>query len=127
MSPSEVLQKNAGLLREIIRSIDKNLDYTVPAVADAQAPRFAIQLSMRGRTATVSLSLEDLRRAETDAARKNAVRQKIKSTRDHMLDNHLPDVLGTKVARLLKGAGEVPESFQRSSFGRPGFGRSPRR
>lgn len=127
MTAREVLQKSEEILRRIIRSIDKDLDYTMPVVSDAQGPRFTLQLSMRGRAATVSLSMDDLKSAEVDAVRKNAVRQKIKSARDHMLDSHLKDVLGTKVARMLKGAGEAQEAFQRSSFRRPGFGRAPRR
>jgi len=127
MAAREVLQKSEEILRGIIRSIDKDLDYTLPVGSDAQGPRFILQLSTRGRAATVSLSMDDLKSAEVDAVRKNAVRQKIKSARDHMLDNHLKDVLGTKVARILKGAGEAQEAFQRSSFSHPGFGRAPRR
>jgi len=122
MAALEVLEKNAELLRAIIRSIDKNLDYTPPVSAAAEAPRFTLQLSTRGRTATVSLSVDDLKLAEADVVRKNAIRQKIKSARDRMLDSYLPDVLGTKVARMLKGSGEVQESFQRFPFRR-----SPRR
>jgi len=127
MTPGEVIQKSQGILREIIRSIDKDLDYTLPAAADIQGPRLTLQLSLRGRAATVSLSIDDLRLAQTDAARKNAVRQKIKSVRDHMMDNPLRDVLGTKVARMLKGAEEVQEAFRQSPFRRPGPGRGPRR
>ncbi len=127
MTAREVVQKNEEILRGIIRSIDKGLDYNLPAASDAQGPRFTLQLSMRGRAATVSLLIDDLRLAETDAVRKNAVRQKIKSARDHMLDNPLKDVLGTKVARILKGAGEAQEAFRLSPFRRSGFGRTPRR
>ncbi|MBI2540346.1 MAG: hypothetical protein HYW04_11235, partial [Deltaproteobacteria bacterium] len=116
MTAREVLQKSEEILRGIIRSIDKDLDYTLPVGSDAQGARFTLQLSTRGRAATVSLSMDDLKSAEVDAVRKNAVRQKIKSARDHMLDNNLKDVLGTKVARMRKGAGEAQEAFQRSSF-----------
>lgn len=127
MTTREVLQKNEELLRGIVRSIDKNIDYTLPVAADTEGPRFTLQLSMRGRTASVSISLADLEGAEADAVRKNAIRQKIKSTRDHMMDSYLPDVLGTKVARMLKGSGEAQEAFHRSPFQRSGFGRAPRR
>lgn len=127
MTAGEVVRKSEGILRGIIRSIDKDLDYALPAPLDTQGPRFTLQLTVRGRTATVSLSVEDLRLAETDAVRKNAVRQKIKSVRDHMLDNPLRDVLGTKVARMLKGAEAAQEAFRLSPFRRPGFGRGPRR
>lgn len=127
MTPGEVIQESQGILREIIRSIDKDLDYTLPAAVDAQGPRLTLQLSVRGRAATVSLSIDDLRLAQTDAVRKNAVRQKIKGVRDHMLDNHLRDVLGTKVARMLKGAEAAQEAFRNSPFRRPGPGRAPKR
>jgi len=116
----EVIEKNQALLRAIIRSIDKNLEYTL--IDGSEGPRFALKLSLRGREAIVSVSIDDLRLAGENAVRKNAVRQKIKSAHDHMMDNHLPDVLGTKVARMLKGSAEAQEIFHRSPFRR-----SPRR
>lgn len=122
MTGHEVLKQNEGILREIIRSIDKNLEYTLIDSAEAQGPRFAIQLSLRGRQATVSLSIDDLRSAGQDAVPKNAIRQKIKNTRDHIMDNHLPDVLGNKIAKMLKKSGGTQEDFRR-----PFFRRSPRR
>ncbi len=122
MTGREVLKESEGILRGIIRSIDKNLDYTLIDSAEVQGPRCALQLSLRGREATVSLSIDDLRSAGEDAVRKNAIRQKIKNTRDHMMDNHLPDVLGTKIAKMLGQSAVTEENFKR-----PVFRRSPRR
>ncbi len=123
MSGREVVKENDKLLREIVRSIDKELAYTLKEGGEAQESRFALQLSLRGREATVSLSFEDLKSAGSDAVRKNAVRQKIKSTRDHMLDSHHPDVIGKKIARMLKKSGTGEEMARQ----RPMFSRSPRR
>ena len=119
MSGREALKENEAMLRGIIRSIDKNLDYLPAESAESQGgARFAIQLTLRGRHATVSLSLDDLISAAKDVVRKNAIRQKIKSTRDHMMDNHVVDVLGNKTAKMLKDSAASQEAFQRPSFRR---------
>jgi hypothetical protein len=120
MTGREVIDKNQAILKQIIRSIDKKLDYSVIDVNDG--PRFALKLTLRGREATVSVSLEDLKLAAENAVHKNAVRQKIKSTHDHMMDSHVSDVMGKKVARMIKASAGAQESFHRSSFQR-----SPRR
>ena len=122
MSGREVVKENERLLREIVRSIDKDVVYTMKEADDPEL-RFALQLSLRGREATVSLSIDDLKAAGTNAVRKNAIRQKIKSARDHMLDNHIADVTGKKMARMLKESGASEEVRQRSTF----FRRSPPR
>ena len=126
MTGRELMKQNEGLLSRIVRSIDKNLDYTVKDVFDDEASKFVLRLALRGREATVSLSLNDLRSAERDAVRKNALRQKIKHARDHMMDNFVRDVTGKKMARLLKQAGSIEPSIRRPMFGRGGAG-GPRR
>jgi uncharacterized protein YnzC (UPF0291/DUF896 family) len=123
MSGREVLKENEALLRGIIRSIDKNLDYTAGDVPQSDAARFTIQLVLRGRHATVSLSLEDLIAAAQDVVRRNNIRQKIKSTRDHMMDVHVVDVMGNKTAKKLKESAATQESFQRPTFRRSFGGR----
>src|SRR5215470_7393516 len=124
MTGREVIKENEAVLRGIVRSIDKNLDYSTAEGSQADAPRFTIQLSMRGRRAVVSLSLEDLIAAAQDVVRKNALRQKIKSVHDHMMDTHVVDVMGNKTARMLKESAATQETFQRPNFNR---GRGPRR
>lgn len=118
MSGREMLKENDAMLRGIIRTIDKNLDYATEFAQSEGPPRFTVQLSLRGRRATVSLTLEDLSAAAQDVVRKNTVRQKIKNVRDHMMDNHVVDVIGKKTARMLKESAASQESFQRTNFRR---------
>ncbi len=111
-----------GMLREIIRSIDKKLDYTVRPGGEKEQSSLTLQLSLRTRQATVTLSLDDLKAAKSDLVKKHQIRQKIKARRDHMDDSHfMSDVLGTKAAKLLRGSTKPEPPPQR------GFGRAPRR
>ena len=120
MIEREVVKQTAELLKGIIRSIDKKLEYSL--VDQTQEGRFSLRLSSRGREGIVSLLTEDLRLAVLDNVRKNAIRQKIKSTRDHLLSNYVVDVMGKKVAKMLKQANgakdESKPSFFRYSQGR---------
>jgi hypothetical protein len=118
MTGREVLKENDAMLRGIIRSIDKNLDYATADGAHSEGPRFTLQLTLRGRHANVSLPLDDLTAATKDIIKKNAVRQKIKSARDHMMDTHVVDVMGNKTARMLKESAATQETFQRTNFRR---------
>jgi hypothetical protein len=120
MTDREVLKDNEELLKAIVRSIDKNLEYRL--LDDVHDARFSLRLSLRGREATVSLSMGDLKLAGLDTVRKNAIRQKIKSARDQMMTTFVEDVTGKKFAKLLKQAGTNEETFKR-----PVFGRGPRR
>ena len=120
MTDREVVKQTAELLRGIIRSIDKKLEYSL--MDQTQEGRFSLQLSSRGRKGIVSLLTEDLRMAGLDAVRKNAVRQKIKNTRDHLLSNYVVDVMGRRVAKILKKAGGGKDE-SRPSFFRPSQGR----
>lgn len=120
MTDREVVKQTAELLRGIIRSIDKKLEYSL--MDQTQEGRFSLQLSSRGRKGIVSLLTEDLRMAGLDAVRKNAVRQKIKNTRDHLLSNYVVDVMGKRVAKILKNAGGGKDE-SRPSFFRPSQGR----
>jgi hypothetical protein len=117
MTEREAAKQAADLLRSIIRSIDKQLEYSV--VDQTQEGKFSLRLSSRGREGIVSLLTADLRMAGQDAARKNAIRQKIKSTRDHFLSNYEVDVLDKKAARMLKQADAAKEEFHGSFFRRP--------
>ena len=85
MTEQEAVKQSAELLRRIIRSVDKKLDYNF--IDPAQEGRFSLQLTTRGRVGVVSLLTHDLRLALLDNVRKNMIRQKIKSTRDHLLSN----------------------------------------
>ena len=120
MTEREVVKQTAEVLRGIIRSIDKKLEYSL--VDQTQEGRFSLRLSSRGREGIVSILTDDLRLAGQNAVRKNAVRQKIKNTRDHLLSNYVVDVMGRRVARMLKKAGGAKDEFKPSFF-RPSQGR----
>ncbi|HSK29263.1 MAG TPA: hypothetical protein VLA17_04800 [Candidatus Limnocylindria bacterium] len=113
MTEREAVKQSAELLRVIIRSIDKKLEYNL--LDPTEEGRFSLRLSTRGRAGVVSLRTHDLRLAAADDVLKNAIRQKIKSTRDHLLSNYVVDVMGKKDARLLKqsaaGKDDVKASF----------------
>jgi hypothetical protein len=117
MTEREVVKQTAELLRGIIRSIDKKLEYSL--MDQTQEGRFALRLATRGREGVVSLRTDDLRAAGESAVRKNAIRQKIKSKRDHLLSNYVVDVMGTAVAKLLKQSAATREDFKPSFFRRP--------
>jgi hypothetical protein len=99
MTEQEAAKQGADLLRRIIRSVDKKLDYQF--VDSAHDGRFSLRLTVRGRSAVVSLLTSDLRSALSVDARKNAIRQKLKHTRDHLLSNYVDDVMDKKLTRLL--------------------------
>jgi hypothetical protein len=117
MTEREAVKQSAELLRVIIRSIDKKLEYNF--IDPTQEGRFSLRLATRGREGVVSLLSTDLRLAALDNVRKNAIRQKIKSTRDHLLSNYVVDVMGKRVARMLKQSGGAKDESKPSFFRRP--------
>jgi len=121
MTEREAVKQSAELLRGIIRSIDKKLEYNL--LDPTQEGRFSLRLSTRGREGTVSLRTDDLRMAVLDNVRKNIVRQKIKSARDHLLSNYVVDVMGRKLAKMLKVAARGTDDSKSSFFFRRPQGR----
>jgi hypothetical protein len=121
MTEQETVKQSAELLRRIIRSIDKKLEYNF--LDPTQEGRFSLRLSTRGRVGVVSLLTQDLRLALSDDTRKNVVRQKIKSTRDHLLSNYVVDVMGNKMARMLKASAAGKDDAKSSFFYRRPQGR----
>jgi hypothetical protein len=120
MSERNVLKEDEALLREIIRSIDKKLDYTVRDGSDAQGPHFTVHLSRHGWEGTAVLPLKAVHAAKSDLVSRTRLRQKIKRLRDHMWDTPVvKDVLGIKAANMLK------ESLQGESAPKPYFMRRP--
>jgi hypothetical protein len=110
-------------LKRIIRSVDKKLSYSLLDGVDAAESIFTLHLSTKGWEGTLIVALNDLQAAKNDLACRNRLRQRIKRLRDHMWDNRLvKDVMGTKVAGMLKAAGQQEAAF-RPQFMR----RSPRR
>lgn len=114
MIEHEGVKQSAELLRRIIRSIDKKLEYHL--IDPTQEGRFSLRLTTRGRVGTVSLLSDDLRFALRDDVRRNAIRQKIKSTRDHLLSNYVIDVMGRKETRMLKQSTDGKDESKSSFF-----------
>ena len=114
MNEHEAARRSADLLRTIIRSVDKKLDYK--PTDSAHEGRFSLRLTLRGRSSEVSLLTSDLRLALTDDVRKNAIRQKLKSARDHLLSNYVGDVMDKKMTKMLAQASAAPSDGKSSFF-----------
>lgn len=121
MTEQEAVKQSAELLRRVIRGIDKKLEYHF--VDSVQEGRFSLKLSTRGRATVVSLLTDDLRAALLDDVRKNAIRQKIKSARDHLLSNYVADVMGKKMERMIKQSAAGKDDARASFFYRRPQGR----
>lgn len=117
MAELETVKQSAEMLRTIIRSIDKKLEYHL--IDPAQEGRFSLRLTIRGRVGTVSLLSGDVRLALHDDVRKNAIRQKIKSARDHLLSNYVVDVMGRRETRMLKRAAAGTDDKSSFFYKRP--------
>ena len=118
MTEADSVKQAANVLKRIIRTIDKRLEWN--AIDPMHEGKLSFRLATRGRVGVVSIPTEDLRMAVFDDVCKNAVRQKIKSVRDHLLSNYVVDVMGTRVARLLKqSAGERQETKSSFYYRRP--------
>ncbi len=120
MTEREMVKHTAELLRTIIRSVDKKLDYSL--MDQTQQGKFALRLTTRGREGVVSLRTDDLRAAVDSATSRNVIRQKIKNKRDHLLSNYVVDVMGTNIAKLLKettsSRDESKSFYRRAPMGR---------
>jgi hypothetical protein len=111
-----VFQEEENLLRDIIRSIDKKLDYTA---REGEGTKFIVRVKLRGHETDVQLDLEDLKAAKRDMIRRHQVRQKIKARCDHLdRSRYGDDILGLKSAKLLRASPKPEPSVQRSGFGR---------
>jgi hypothetical protein len=115
-----VHQEEEALLRDIVRSIDKKIDFSA---REGEGSRFNLHVSLRGHAVEISLDLVDLKAAITDMVKRHQIRQKIKARCDHLDQTRYgDDILGLKPAKILRAAPKPEISTQR----RP-FGRSPRR
>lgn len=115
-----VFQEEESVLRTIIRSIDKKVDYSAK---EGDGSRFTVHVKLRGHEADVVLDLEELKAAKLDMVARHQIRQKIKARCDHLdRSRYGADVLGLKPARILKASPKPEPMAQRG-----GFGRGPRR
>lgn len=120
MQGGTVSKEDEATLNEIIRSVDKKVEYSLHAGSDAGSPNLTLHLARSGWEGTMTLAIEDLRTAKTDLVRRNKIRQRIKRLRDHMWDSgFVKDVLGTKAANMLKESGQKEEGPRRQFMRRP--------
>lgn len=111
-----VFQDEENLLRDIIRSIDKKVDYSAK---EGEGSHFTIRVKLRNHEADIVLDLEDLRSARTDMVRRHQIRQKIKARCDHLDQSRYgEDVLGLKSAKILRASPKPEAPVHRSGFGR---------
>jgi hypothetical protein len=109
-------QEEDTLLRNILRSIDKKIDYTT---REGEGSRFTLHLTLRGHKTDMSLDLADFKVARTDMAKRHQIRQKIKAKYDHLdKSRYGDDILGLKPARLLRASPKPEPSTQVRGFGR---------
>ena len=115
-----VHQEEEALLRDIIRTINKKIDYTA---REGEGTRFTLHLKLRGHESDVALDLEDFKSAKNDMAKRHQIRQKIKARYDHLdKSRYGDDILGLKPAKILRASPKPEPSTQQR-----GFSRSPRR
>jgi hypothetical protein len=113
-----VNQEEELLLRDIIRSIDKRIDYSAH---EGEGSRFSLHLNLRGHEGNLILDLEDLKRAKTEMVKRHQIRQKIKARCDHLdKSRYGDDILGLKVAKLLRASPKPEPLTHRGGFGRGG-------
>lgn len=115
-----VHQEEEALLRDIVRSISKKIDFSA---REGEGSHFSLHVSLRGHGTDIPLDLEDLKAAITDMVKRHQIRQKIKARCDHLdRSRYGDDILGLKPAKLLRASPKPEITTQRRPFGRPARG-----
>ena len=113
-----LFQDEENLLRDIIRSVDKKIDYSA---REGEGTKFTVQMKLKNHEGEVMLDLEDLKFAKQDMIRRHQIRHKIKARCDHLDRSHYgADILGLRSARILKSAPKLEPMAQRGGFSRSG-------
>jgi hypothetical protein len=110
------LDKTEALIRTLLRSIDKRVEYSV-AVAENDTSRFNVSVSLQKQKASVSLRAEDLAAAEQDLMRRNQVRTVLKRAIDSMM---------FRPASIASTAMLRPDSQAEGFFRAPSYGKKRR-
>jgi hypothetical protein len=111
-----VNQEEEVLLGNIVRSINKKIDHSAH---EGEGSRFTLRLSFRGHEGDLILDLEDLKQAKNDMVKRHQIRQKIKARCDHLdKSRYGDDILGLKVARILRTSPKPEPVVHRGGFGR---------
>jgi hypothetical protein len=109
-----VFQEEENLLREIIRSVDKKIDYSA---REGEGSKFTVHMKLKNHEGDVMLDLDDLKSAKQDMISPPPIRQKIKARCDHLDQSRYgADVLGLRSARILKPLAEARTHGQRGGF-----------
>jgi hypothetical protein len=112
-----VHQEEEALLREIIRPVDKKLDY---AASEGEGSRFTLHVSLKSHQSDIVLDMDDLTVAKTDMSKRHQIRQKIKARYDHLdKSRYGDDILGLKGAKLLRASPKPESTMHQRGFGRP--------
>ena len=113
----EIGDSQQRLLRELAQRISTRLDAAFTEAVGSDSPNIGIALSERGRSAAMEVPAVLLLRADAEADAREALRQRIKATRDRMLFRTPPPPLPKNIA----AAGDP--AFFRSRGPGPGRGR----
>jgi len=113
----EIGDAQQRLLRELTQRISTRLDAEFTEPVGADSPNIGITLSERGRNGALEVPAALLLRADAEADAREALRQRIKATRDRMLFRAPPPPLPKNIA----AAGDP--AFFRSRGPGPGRGR----
>ena len=81
MFGKDLQREEETLLRDIIDSIDKKIDYSA---REGEGSRVTLHLRLRGHQSDVHLDLTELKLARTDLSKRHQIRQKIKAEYDHL-------------------------------------------
>ena len=117
MFGKSVFHEEETLLRDIIRSVDKRIDFSAK---EGEGTKFTVHVKLRNHEGDVMLDLEDLKAARADMIKRHQIRQKIKARSEHLdKSRYGADVLGLKSAKLLRLSPKL-EPMAPRGFGRGG-------
>jgi len=92
-----VLEDANGLLRTIIKSIDKKAEFRVDPV-EGERPSLAVNMSLRKRSTTVSVPIEQVEAAKENSMSRSQLRTTLKRALDKVTFEPKP-VASTKMLR----------------------------
>jgi ribosomal protein S20 len=93
-----VLADANGLLRTIIKSIDKKAEFRVDPI-EGERPSLAVNMSLRKRSTTVSVPIE-----QVEAARENSMsRSQLRTTLKRALDKVTFEAMPVASTKMLRG------------------------
>ena len=113
-----VLQNAKDLLRTLIRSIDKKVEYTL-TVAEGERSGISVGLALGKRSTNVTIAADDLEAAVQSSMRRSQIRTTLKQAVDRMTFQSTP-VAST---RMLRAKTQTDGFFRPPQGARGGGGR----